>query len=93
MAVGQRGQVGPIAHWIAQVVCKQEQGSIRYMKAVHIIISWKLSLPFFLCRNCSNPVPANNGAPCIGSSFQYQTCNDDIPCVICLYSYFIVNHF
>lgn len=33
-------------------------------------------------RNCSNPTPANNGAPCIGSNYQYQTCNDDVPCVI-----------
>ncbi|CAF1679281.1 unnamed protein product [Rotaria magnacalcarata] len=33
-------------------------------------------------RNCTNPSPANNGAPCIGSSYQYQTCNDAIPCVI-----------
>ncbi|CAF1064997.1 unnamed protein product [Adineta steineri] len=33
-------------------------------------------------RNCTNPTPANNGIPCIGSNYQYATCNDDIPCVI-----------
>ncbi|CAF4070391.1 unnamed protein product [Rotaria sp. Silwood2] len=33
-------------------------------------------------RNCTNPSPAYNGAPCVGSSYQYQTCNDDVPCVI-----------
>ncbi|UJR31957.1 hypothetical protein I4U23_019430 [Adineta vaga] len=32
-------------------------------------------------RDCTNPSPANNGAPCIGSSYQYQTCNDQISCV------------
>ncbi|CAF1161779.1 unnamed protein product [Adineta steineri] len=36
----------------------------------------------FIYRNCTNPTPANNGIPCIGSNYQYETCNDDIPCVI-----------
>jgi hypothetical protein len=36
-------------------------------------------------RNCTNPSPANNGAPCVGTSYDYQTCNDAIPCVICMF--------
>ncbi|CAF0913672.1 unnamed protein product [Adineta ricciae] len=33
-------------------------------------------------RNCTNPSPANNGAPCTGSNYQYQKCNDQIPCIV-----------
>ncbi len=43
----------------------------------------------FINRNCTNPSPAYNGAPCIGSSYQYQTCNDNVPCVICMFKNFI----
>ncbi len=43
----------------------------------------------FINRNCTNPSPANNGAPCIGSSYQYETCNDNVPCVICMFEFFV----
>ncbi len=43
-------------------------------------------------RNCTNPSPAYNGAPCIGSSYDYQTCNDAVPCVICMFEFWFMYH-
>merc|ERR1711874_336070 len=34
----------------------------------------------FRTRLCNKPAPANDGAPCIGQSTQYQRCNEEVLC-------------